>query len=484
MPGPRRREEGTLPSSPAGCQRGWLNLDEPVIALTCARSGSTLLRLLLDAHPDLACPPETTIVQLCAQLTAACQLLEGPDAEPAAGAAACASVRAMMDAIFADFLRRQGKTRWCEKSLGTAEAAEPFLRLYPQAKFICLYRHCMDVIDSALEATPWGLNGYGFDRFAARSPGNDIAALAAYWCETTSRTAAFEEAHPDRCLRVYYEELAADPERTMKRIFSFIGVAGVPGTPGRYLTGDSHMTGPGDHKVGATTAISADSVGRGIRVPVDLIHPAQLQGVNDILARLGYTQIDSIWRKAVQPPYLLPARPSAAAVQACADAGPAEPPYQERLLDEMGKIVRARIDPRVGTGAAASLSAAGVLGPLRAFGIAAYGEDTVRCWRIDIDRALLTERTQNDVTAMDWLLTGDIGTWSAVLCGYENFSTSIRSRAIRYIDLSDEEPEIQSRNSRDHARVSVIQQLLAPPVDATTELPGTATPAGSASYAQ
>lgn len=67
------------------------------------------------------------------------------------------------------------------------------------------------------------------------------------------------------------------------------------------------------------------------------------------------------------------------------------------------------------TGAAASLSAADVLGPRRAIGIAAYGEDTVRCWRIDIDRALLTERTQNNGTYMDWLLTGVIGTWSAVL---------------------------------------------------------------------
>ena len=31
----------------------------PVFILTGSRSGSTLLRFILDTHPDLACPPET-----------------------------------------------------------------------------------------------------------------------------------------------------------------------------------------------------------------------------------------------------------------------------------------------------------------------------------------------------------------------------------------------------------------------------------------
>jgi hypothetical protein len=33
----------------------------PIFVLTVARSGSTLLRFILDSHPDLACPPETNI---------------------------------------------------------------------------------------------------------------------------------------------------------------------------------------------------------------------------------------------------------------------------------------------------------------------------------------------------------------------------------------------------------------------------------------
>ena len=41
---------------------------DPVFVLCNARSGSTLLRFLLDAHPEIACPPETNMPSLCAQL--------------------------------------------------------------------------------------------------------------------------------------------------------------------------------------------------------------------------------------------------------------------------------------------------------------------------------------------------------------------------------------------------------------------------------
>ena len=35
---------------------------DPVFILTASRSGSTLLRFILDTHPDFACPPETHLL--------------------------------------------------------------------------------------------------------------------------------------------------------------------------------------------------------------------------------------------------------------------------------------------------------------------------------------------------------------------------------------------------------------------------------------
>jgi hypothetical protein len=128
-----------------------LCLDEPVIVLTCARAGSTLLRFLLDAHPELACPPETNLPRTVSHHAASWRLLNGSDQLPQE---AIAAIRAPLDGMFRQYLSKRGRQRWCDKSLGTAETAAAFLDLYPDAQFICLYRHCMDVVASGIEACP------------------------------------------------------------------------------------------------------------------------------------------------------------------------------------------------------------------------------------------------------------------------------------------------------------------------------------------
>ena len=50
---------------------------DPVFVLCNGRSGSTLLRFLLDGHPELACPPETNLPVLCVQLATVWSLIEG-----------------------------------------------------------------------------------------------------------------------------------------------------------------------------------------------------------------------------------------------------------------------------------------------------------------------------------------------------------------------------------------------------------------------
>jgi protein-tyrosine sulfotransferase len=147
---------------------------DPVFVLCMGRSGSTLLRLILDTHPDLACPPETNIPALCSQLAVVWSLIEGAplslqrgDAPPAIPDAAIAGIRTTMDLMTVPYLERRGKKRYCDKSLGTARFAELLTRIYPAARFICLFRHPLDMISSGLEACPWGLNGYGFDPYIA-----------------------------------------------------------------------------------------------------------------------------------------------------------------------------------------------------------------------------------------------------------------------------------------------------------------------------
>ncbi len=297
-------------NSARGSRKNSLALDEPVVVLTCARSGSTLLRLILDGHPELACPPETNIVKICGLLGQAWQFMDPASSSDTLSRTASASIRAMVNTVFADHLLRNGKRRWCDKSLGTARGLRPFIDLYPKTKFICLYRHCMDVIDSGLEASPFGLLGYGFENYSTRFSGNSVAAIAAAWCEDTKLALDFEEAHPGQCYRVHYEHIVENPEMAAADLFSFIGVEPDPGIAERCFDVTHDFSGPGDHKVTVMNRVTMDSVGRGLRVPVDYLPPGLLLMVNGLLERLGYTVVDDNWIRNIQPPALLPDRGS------------------------------------------------------------------------------------------------------------------------------------------------------------------------------
>jgi hypothetical protein len=267
-----------------------------------------LMRFILDTHPDLACPPETGVTAACAGLMRSWDILENgsagkrsvAEADRQAGSPrALAAVRDTADEIYGRYLRRRGKRRWCDKSLGSHQDAELAARLYPEAKFICLFRHCMDVIASGVEACPWGLHRFGFDGFAAQDPGNSVTAIGSYWLATVQSIMAFEERHPDSCHRVRYEDLVSAPAETVAAMFSFLGAEPVPGITRACFRTPHEGNGPGDEEIWFTDRITADSVGCGVRVPVAALTPQARQAINEALARLGYRPVDEEWNAQV-----------------------------------------------------------------------------------------------------------------------------------------------------------------------------------------
>lgn len=277
--------------------------------LTASRSGSTLLRFILDSHPDLACPPETSIALTCAQLARTWDTLENADAihpRPVHDAAllapeAVTAIRAAVDSIYRRYLERRGKRRWCDKSLDSFQHAELISQIYPDARFICLYRHSMDVIASGVEACPWGLHRFGFDPFVAQHPGNSVAAIGSYWLATTQSILAFESSHPGVCYRVRYEDLVTSPEETVTAILSFLGAELMPGIAQRCFESPHEGNGPGDEKIWFTTEVRADSLGRGVGVPVAALPLPTRQAINQILGKLDYRLIDDEWNAVAGP---------------------------------------------------------------------------------------------------------------------------------------------------------------------------------------
>jgi protein-tyrosine sulfotransferase len=296
--------------------------EDPVFVLCAGRSGSTLLRFLLDTHPVLACPPETKIPWLCGLLASAWSVVEDApigdnsgdgdrdvapnDADNSkkllrAPEPVLAGLRKSIDPMIAACLARTGKRRFCDKSLGGAMYAGLLRQIWPRAKFISLYRHPMDVIGSGIEASPWGLDGYGFENYVGKFPGNNVGALAQYWLDYTRAIVAAERRFGPDCLRLRYEDLVTDPEAEAKRVFDFLGVEAVPGITETMLSGQRQQDGPGDHKIWQTTRIGGDSIARGWDIPVRLIPPPLVAAVNALAGSLGYLPVTRDWGKGDRP---------------------------------------------------------------------------------------------------------------------------------------------------------------------------------------
>ena len=276
--------------------------------LCAGRSGSTLLRFLLDAHPDLACPPETRLPWLARQLATAWAVIENAppsaDGNPADGAVSAPvaeGLRRSLDPMMTSYLERRGKKRYCDKSLGAAQHAGLLLQIWPGARFICLYRHPMDVIASGIEASPWGLTSYGFEPYIGVPPDNNVAALARYWLDYTTSIVKAEERFTDRCLPVRYEDLVTDPDGQIERIFGFIDAAPAPGIVERCFGPEHQRFGPGDYKIWNTSRVSADSVGRGWTMPAGKIPEPLLARVNELADVLGYIQVGEQWGTGAKP---------------------------------------------------------------------------------------------------------------------------------------------------------------------------------------
>jgi sulfotransferase family protein len=272
----------------------------PVFILCEARTGSTLLRLLLDCHPQLTCPAETNIPALCNNMVPIWSLVTGnpvpipnmPFNFSELPKEVTEGLRKSMDLIISTHLERSGKSRWCDKSLGSARYAELLLQLYPEAKFLCLYRFPMDVIASAIEACPYGLSGYGYDPYIAASPGNSVLAVARCWLEMTAEIMSVEENFGEHCLRLRYEDLVSDPEKVMDGVLAFLGVSPAVGIAAQCFLSEPERLGMADYKIWHTNRISSDSVGRGWSIPPGMISAPILGGINDLSGRLGYISIN------------------------------------------------------------------------------------------------------------------------------------------------------------------------------------------------
>jgi len=212
----------------------------PLFIGACPRSGTTLLRVLLDNHPDLAIPHETNFVRplwwqrvrfgdlrdpanrrrvaewiFTEKSHRSARLRDGrisrrdairrvADALPTVGSIvqACLQLRAEAD----------GKPRWGDKRPSYSGFIGMLFAMFPDAQYINLVRDPRGAVASQMPM--------GWD-----APEVAVAAATARWEAAIRRTDHFaRRLRPDQFLDLRYEDMVSDPRVTLERVCAFAGL--------------------------------------------------------------------------------------------------------------------------------------------------------------------------------------------------------------------------------------------------------------------
>ena len=270
----------------------------PIFILSCVRSGSTMLRYILDTNPNICSPGHLNLGLLCSGLYKASYYSIGslPDikTEEQRDVFAIHESRAIIHQLMDKYVQGKGGKRWCEKSTDNVDYAEFLEKLFPEAQYICLYRSCLDVVYSCIKTSPLGFMDE-LSPYVQRQPTNFVAAVIENWLEKTEKLIRFEKNYLDKSIRVNYEFLVNNPRDELYRLFAFLGEDWNSALSNSIFK-VSHDQGPGDSKVKFSSEIRRDSVGNGVQIPFTAIPEALVNRVDALHQKLGYPVLEDLYR--------------------------------------------------------------------------------------------------------------------------------------------------------------------------------------------
>ena len=275
----------------------------PLFVLSCERSGSTLLRYIVDTHPQVCSPAHLHLGQLCRSLYTSLfysvgQTLDVRD-DVSREQWVAGETRRIVDEFMGQYVTAKGKQMWCEKTTDNLQYLRFLREVFPDARYICLYRNCMDVVHSSIECSRLGFMPE-LAPYVQKRPDNVVAAMVEAWIEKSTTLLEFELAHSSQCFRIKYETLVADPSQTLAAMFASIGLDWDE-TLLNAVFSTKHDQGSGDRKILFTKKVNTDSIGRGSTISRSNIPDDLLEKMNLLLARLEYPIVGEDWDNAPSP---------------------------------------------------------------------------------------------------------------------------------------------------------------------------------------
>jgi LPS sulfotransferase NodH len=191
----------------------------PVVIGGCGRSGTTLLRMMLDSHRRLCCGPESSLFRRRAiDVDWLADRFGFGRGEVRALRDAAASRPAFIEAFAELCLQKAGKARWAEKTPRNISRIGEIFRIFPAARFVHVLRDGRDVacslrthprhriVDGQLVPTGAWQPIAGCARRWVR----DLAGSRRWWSDPRFHT-------------VRYEDLVLNPRPILERLMEFLG---------------------------------------------------------------------------------------------------------------------------------------------------------------------------------------------------------------------------------------------------------------------
>lgn len=196
----------------------------PFFIVGCGRSGTSLLRSLLNRHPDVAIPLESLFVidylradrplsELRPLLVREPELREwGLEIdEPDLGGSN--DIGEAIKELHRMYAAKHGKDRWGQKTPRYVRHMDLIRQHYPDARFVHLVRDPRAVASSLMRSDVHHSNAF----YAARR-----------WVRDVGAGLEFERTYPDRVLRLHYEALVEEPAEVLERIADYLEINWVP----------------------------------------------------------------------------------------------------------------------------------------------------------------------------------------------------------------------------------------------------------------
>lgn len=179
------------------------------------RSGTTLMRVMLDAHPDVRCGEESRVIPRILGLRTQWEKVPMEKKRLEAAGLTNEVLDSAVRAFILEIIAKHGEAapRLCNKDPFTLKSAIYLSQQFPQAKFILMIRDGRAVVHSIITRK---VTISGFD-------------LKSYKMCLQKWNQAMEFMYtqclrvgPNRCMPVYYEQLALHPREWMEKILQFL----------------------------------------------------------------------------------------------------------------------------------------------------------------------------------------------------------------------------------------------------------------------